>query len=312
MSDVNGNNKHKTKMMQQKLSFKRVKNKILDKCFHYLFWASTIILCLVLIAIVLFIGKTGLLVFKDVSLTNFFLSTKWLPDQNKFGAAIFIIGTISLTFLTLMISVPISLFMTLFISQIMPKRFRSIPRAFLDLLVGIPSVVYGYVGVTVLIPLIRIITKETMGDGLLAAALILSVMILPTIVRLSEDAIDFLPKEYSEAAYALGSTPTQVFWNVLIPSAKNGIVTAVIMGMARAIGETMAVVMVIGNVAQLPKSLFIPTSVLTSNIVMEITNVEAGTTWSHALYMMAFVLLIISVILIVFVRLLRDRGANRI
>ena len=128
----------------------------------------------------------------------------------------------------------------------------------------------------------------------MVAALVLSLMVFPTITRISDDALTFLPNEYREAAYALGSTRLQMIWRVLLPGAREGIVTAIILGMARAIGETMAVVMVIGNVAQVPKTLLTPTSVLTSNIVMQIMNVEFDSTWNKALYMMAFLLLLIS------------------
>lgn len=311
MSDISTKYKYITTVLSSKQSFCKFKNNVLDKLFRYIYWVCSIILCLVLFAIIVFIGRTGILVFKTVPLKTFFFSTNWLPEEEVYGAASFILGTLSLTALTLLISVPISLLITAFVAEIAPKKLGSIFRTFLDLLVGIPSVVYGYVGVTVLIPIIRKITGETMGDGLLAAAIVLSLMVLPTITRISEDAINFLPKDYREAAYALGSTPTQVVWKVLIPSAKKGIISAIILGMARSIGETMAVVMVIGNVAQLPTSLFTPTSVLTSNIVMQITNVQFDSTWNYALYMMAFILLIISLFLILCVRLLRNRGVNK-
>lgn len=311
MSVISTKYKFIVKSLKNKKAFNKLKNTVLDNVFRYSYWTCAMILCLVLMAIIVFIGRTGILVFKDVPITQFFFSTTWLPEEEVYGAGTFIIGTLSLTTLTLLISVPISLFITAFVAEIAPKRVKSIFRTFLDLLVGIPSVVYGYIGITVLIPFLRSVTGETMGDGILAAAIVLSLMVLPTITRISEDAISFLPREYREAAYALGSTPTQVIWKVLIPSAKSGIISAIILGMARAIGETMAVVMVIGNVAQLPTSLFTPTSVLTSNLVMQITNVQFDSTWNYALYMMAFLLLVISLVLILCVRLLRNRSVSK-
>lgn len=292
-------------------NFTTIKNRAMDKLFKILFWACAAVLCIVLLAIILFIGKTGILVFNHVSPLTFFLSTEWFPEEEFFGAAIFILGTLSLTALTLIISVPLSLILSAFIAEIAPNYLKKIFRSFLNLLVGIPSVIYGYLGITVLIPIIRTVFHQTMGDGIFASAIVLSFMVLPTIVRISEDAITFLPKEYKEAAYALGSNRSQVIWRVLIPAAKNGILAAIILGMARAIGETMAVVMVIGNVAQLPVTLFTPTSVLTSNIVMQITNVQFDSTWNYALYMMAFMLLVISLILILVVRVIRSRSEKR-
>ena len=179
-------------------------------------------------------------------------------------------------------------------------------------MVGIPSVVYGFIGLTVVIPVVRQATGELLGDGLLVSAIVLAFMVMPTIARLSEDALTSLPAAYKEAAYALGATRMQAVVQVMIPAAKNGIMTAIVLGMARAIGETMAVVMVIGNVAQMPETLFTPTAVLTSNIVSQIMNVQFDSTWNYALYMMAFILLIISLILILFVNHIRYRGGEKI
>lgn len=277
--------------------------------FKYYFLFSILALCLVLALVIFFIGKTAILTFKDISLADFFLSFDWTPEEGKFGAASFIVNTISLTALTLVFAVPISIGMAILIAEIAPKWLKSFIRPILDLLVGIPSIVYGYLGLTVLIPIIRNLSGENLGDGLLAAALVLTIMILPTVSRISDDAISAVPKKYREAAYALGSTRLQVIMKVVLPAAARGIATAIILGMTRAIGETMAVVMVIGNTAQLATSLFSPTSVLTSNIVMQISNVEFDSTWNYALHMMAFLLLIISFGLIMIIRLIsRKRG----
>ncbi|WP_433945855.1 phosphate ABC transporter permease subunit PstC [Paenibacillus sp. SN-8-1] len=277
--------------------------------FKYYFLFSILALCLVLALVIFFIGKTAILTFKDISLADFFLSFDWTPEEGKFGAASFIVNTISLTALTLVFAVPISIGMAILIAEIAPKWLKSFIRPILDLLVGIPSIVYGYLGLTVLIPIIRELSGENLGDGMLAASLVLTIMILPTVSRISDDAISAVPKKYREAAYALGSTRLQVIMKVVLPAAARGIAAAVILGMTRAIGETMAVVMVIGNTAQLATSLFSPTSVLTSNIVMQISNVEFDSTWNYALHMMAFLLLIISFGLIMIIRLIsRKRG----
>ena len=248
------------------------------------------------------------MVFKDVSFTEFFFSTTWEPFEEKYGAASFIIGTLELTGLTLLLAAPISIAMAIFTAEIAPDWLKRLLRPVLDLLVGIPSIVYGYLGLTVLIPFLRNITGTTMGDGLLAAAIILVIMVLPTISRISDDAITAVSPELREASYALGASRMQTIFRVLIPAAGPGLLTAIILGMARAIGETMAVVMVIGNTPQLASDLLTPTAVLTSNIVNQIIDVEFDSTWNYALYMMAFLLLIISNVLIIIIRKLRAKG----
>lgn len=280
-----------------------------NRMFQLFCFLSVLVLGVALLSIIVFVGRTGSLVFIDVSLQEFFFSTIWEPYDDKFGAAIFILGTLALTGLTLLFSAPISIGVAIFTAEIAPNWLKRILRPVLDLLVGIPSIVYGYLGLTVLIPFLRNITGATMGDGLLASAVVLSIMVLPTISRISDDAITSVPLELREASYALGSTRMQTTLKVILPAAAPGIFTAVILGMARAIGETMAVVMVIGNTPQLPSDLFTPTSVLTSNIVNQIIDVEFDSTWNNALYMMAFLLLIISNVLIIIIRKLRVKGA---
>ncbi|MRN56187.1 phosphate ABC transporter permease subunit PstC [Paenibacillus monticola] len=272
--------------------------------FKYYFLFSILALCFVLGLVIIFIGKTALLLFGHISPADFFLSFNWTPEDEAFGAAAFIVNTLSLTAITLLIAVPISVGMAVLCAEIAPVWMKTFIRPVLDLLVGIPSIVYGYLGLTVLLPFLRQISGQSLGDGLLAAALVLALMVLPTICRISDDAIVSVPRKYRDAAYALGSTRLQVIMRVVLPAASRGIISAVILGMTRAVGETMAVVMVIGNTPQLAKTLFTPTSVLTSNIVMQISNVEFDSTWNYALHMMAFLLLIISFVLILIIRIL--------
>jgi phosphate transport system permease protein len=288
----------------------KLKNSVMDSGFRLACWSAAILLFVTLMMLILFVGKTGLLVFQFVTPLEFFFSLKWVPEEELFGAGSLILGTFMLTGLSLVISVPISLAMAAFNAVICPPRLRKYTRPILDTLVGIPSVVYGYIGLTVLIPLIRQLTGELMGDGLLVAAIVLAFMVLPTIARISDDAISALPSDYMEAGYALGATKTRMIWTILMPAARNGIITAIVLGMARALGETMAVVMVIGNVAQMPNGLFTPTAVLTSNIVSQIMNVPFDSTWNYALYMMAFLLLLISLVLILMINWLRREDAH--
>lgn len=298
-----------TQVFRQSRKKTTYQSTIFNRSFLLACLCSSLLLGVILLIIVYFIGKTGIHVFHDVSFKEFFLTLKWEPYENHFGAGAFIIGTLSLTALTLLFTVPISLSISIFNTQFAPVWLRNFLSLTLDILVGIPSIVYGYIGLTLLIPLIRDTLHTGLGSGLLAASLVLTLMCIPTVVKISEDSFMSVSNELKEASYALGSTHFQMIRRVLIPASSSGITTAIILGMARAIGETMAVVMVIGNTAQIAKSLTMPTSVLTSNIVMEILNVSYDSTWNYALYMMAFILLCISLLLIIIIRNLRKKGA---
>ncbi|BBH18952.1 phosphate transport system permease protein [Paenibacillus baekrokdamisoli] len=281
-----------------------------NKTFKIACIACAIFVCLILFSILFLMGRTGILTFETVSVKDFFFSTEWVPENDQYGAFVFIFGTFALTLLTMVISIPLSVLIAVFLAEMTPPWLKTMLRPILDLLVGIPSVVYGFLGLTILIPMLRSITGTSMGDGILAAAVVLTIMVLPTISRITDDAIVAVPKKYRDASYALGSTRFQTVFKVVLPAAKSGIMYAVILGMARAIGETMAVVMVIGNTPQLADALFKPTSVLTSNIVMQIANVPFDSTWNYALYMMGFILLLISLLMIVAVRLIQSKGVK--
>ncbi|WP_422659366.1 phosphate ABC transporter permease subunit PstC [Paenibacillus sp. EC2-1] len=281
-----------------------------NSLFRILCISSALFVCLVLFSILILMLRTGVLTFSQVSFKEFFFSTNWDPENEHYGALTFILGTLALTSLTMLISIPISVIIAVFLAEMTPKWLRNLLRPVLDLLVGIPSVVYGFLGLTILIPWLRGISGHDLADGLLAASIVLTIMVLPTISRISDDAISAVPNKYRDAAYALGANRFQTVIRVVLPAAKGGIMYAVILGMARAIGETMAVVMVIGNTAQLPNSLFTPTAVLTSNIVMQISSVEFDSTWNYGLYMMGFILLAISLLMIVGVRMLQKRGGR--
>lgn len=278
-----------------------------NKLFRMVCIGSALFVCLVLLCILVLMLRTGILTFSHVSLAEFFFSTNWDPENEHYGALTFILGTLALTSLTMLISIPLSVIIAVFLAEMTPKWLRNLLRPVLDLLVGIPSVVYGFLGLTLLIPWLRNISGHDLADGLLAASIVLTIMVLPTISRISDDAISAVPNKYRDAAYALGANRFQTVIRVVLPSARGGIMYAVILGMARAIGETMAVVMVIGNTAQLPNSLFTPTAVLTSNIVMQISSVEFDSTWNYGLYMMGFILLAISLLMIVAVRMLQKK-----
>jgi len=167
---------------------------------------------------------------------------------------------------------------------------------------AIPSVVYGFIGLTVVVPWVRNFFHVAGGFGIFTTSLILAIMILPTVISISTDALGGVPRELEEGSLALGATYWQTMWHIVLPTAMPGIATAIVLGMARAIGETMAVQMVIGNTPQLPKSIFSPTSTLPSEIVVEMGNTPFGSAWGNSLFLMALVLLVISLLLILLVR----------
>lgn len=279
-----------------------------DRLFRYLFIASAVLVSLIIVSIIWFVGNQGLATFRQVSILEFFTSSNWRPDSGKFGALTFITGSLASTLIAILIGGPLGLAGAVFMAKIAPPRLRQIMRPATDLFAGIPSVVYGYVGITVLVSFIRKTTGSPTGFGLLASGLVLSIMILPTVISITEDTLRSLPDTYEEASLALGATRWQTIWKVLVPAASPGILTALILAMARAIGETMAVQMVIGNSSKFPDSLVSPTSTMTSNIVMEMGNTPFGSTWNNALFLMSLILLVISLVLIILVRLAARRG----
>lgn len=202
----------------------------------------------------------------------------------------------------MLIGAPLGLLGAIFLAKVAPVWLKNIMRPATDLYVAIPSVVYGYIGLTLLVPYLRDALGATTGFGVLAASLVLAIMIMPTILSISTDALNAVPKPLEEASLALGATWWQTMVHVIVPAAAPGILTAVVLAMARAIGETMAVQMLIGNTPQIVTSLLSPTATLTSNIVVEMGNTPFGSVWGNALFLMAFVLLLISLAMILVIR----------
>ncbi|MDF2722001.1 MAG: pstC [Paenibacillus sp.] len=280
-----------------------------DDAMRGVFVGSSILVTAIIFSIIGFVGYQGALTFKDISLAEFFLSTDWSPSANvpSFGALPFLYSTLLLTFVSIVLAVPLALSGALFMAKIAPKWMREILRPAADLFVGIPSVVYGLIGLTIIVPFLGRVFGG-IGYGILPAAIILAVMIMPTIMSISEDTLRALPKRLEEASMALGATRWQTMWRVLLPAARSGIMTAIILGMGRAIGETMAVFMVIGNSPKIPSSLLDSTTVLTTAIVKDMANTFYGTTWNNSLYLMALLLLVISLSLILIIRVFSKRS----
>jgi len=219
--------------------------------------------------ITLFIFSEGLPVLAKAGLSNFLLSSHWAPTKGHFGIFAMIVSSVLATLGALAIGVPLGLACAVVLAEFATPTMRLILKPAVELLAGIPSVVYGFLGVVLLVPLIR----DWLGGpglSLLAVALILGVMILPTIISISIDALRAVPRTYREASLAVGATQWQTIWRVVLPAARSGVVTAIILAMGRAIGETMAVIMVAGNALRLPHSPLDSVRTLTSNIALEL------------------------------------------
>ena len=240
---------------------------------------------------------------------EFLFSPTFSVDDNHPGAAVFIVGTLSVTIFAIVIGGPFGIAVGIFLSEIAPHRMTQILKPAIEVMVGIPSVVYGWLGLTLLVPLIRTHTSSPSGFGLAAAGIVLAIMILPTVITLSEDAFRSLPPAIKEGSLALGATRWQTITRVLLPSASSGLAVALILGIARAIGETLAIQMVIGNATQFASGLFAPTAALTTEIVTDMPGATEGSLLEHALFSMALLLLLIAMVLIVCVRFaLRKRA----
>lgn len=294
--------------MKKRSFLERLKNDYAGKAFAYI---CGLLIIVITLSIIIFIAQKGVQTFiKDgYSVTDFLFKSNWKPhdDTPSFGALPFILGSTFVSIGAVLISAPIAISLAIFVNVIAKGLGEKVIKPTLEILVGIPSVVYGWIGVTVLVPLI----KEGFGGigfSLLAGILVLSLMILPTIATLSIDAIKSTPKDYIEASYGLGATRWQTIKNVIVPSSKSGILTGVVLGVARAFGEALAVQMVIGNAVRIPDSLTGSAATLTSILTMDMANTAGGTPWNNALWTLALILLVISFSFILIVRKIEKRG----
>jgi len=272
------------------------------------------LIVLLTFTIIIFLTVKGLSTFitHGYSITHFIFSGDWNPDGGdslspQFGTLMFIIASTAVSFLAVIVSAPVGVALAVFMNVISPKLGTKVLQPAIELFVGIPSVVYGWIGVSVLVPIIKIFFGG-IGFSLLAGVLVISVMILPTITSISSDAIRTIPKDYIEASYGLGATRWQTIIKVIIPAAKSGILTGIVLGVSRAFGEALAVQMVIGNSLTFPKGLLGTTSTLTSILTMDMANTISGTPWNDALWSMALLLLIISFIFILIIRRIGKGG----
>ncbi|MCI5862357.1 MAG: phosphate ABC transporter permease subunit PstC [Lachnospiraceae bacterium] len=267
------------------------KKKLFENIIHGIFLILGTITVGFVLVITIYLIVSGIPAIAQIGLFNFLFGQEWASTaaEPKFGILPFILSSVYGMAGAILIGVPIGFFTAVFLSKVANKKVRAAVGVAVDLLAGIPSVVYGLVGMLVLVPGIRILFKLPDGASLLAAIIVLAVMILPNIIKMSMTALDAVPKEYEDGSLALGATATETYFRVSVPAAKSGIAAAVVLGVGRAIGETMAVIMVAGNVANMP-TLFGSVRFLTTAVASEMSYSSPGSLQRNALFSIALVL----------------------
>lgn len=268
---------------------------------------------LFVVMIFVFLGSEGFAALGEVPLGQLF-SLRWYPIEAYFGLLPLIGGSLLVTFGAALFSVPIGVLSAVYIAEIAPRWMREILKPVIEILGGLPSVVLGFLGILVLSPFLRQLFNLPTGLTALAGSLLLGAIAIPTIVSVAEDALDSVPRSYRDASLALGATNWQTIWRVTLPAARSGVLTAVMLGIGRAIGETMTVMMVTGNAAVLPEglgALFAPVRTLTATIAAEMGEVASGSVHYHVLFFIGIVLFLIALVVNVTASLLTQRRKSR-
>ena len=272
--------------------------RVLENTIHgwFLLMGLVTVGCVLLISVYLIIS--GIPAIREIGLVKFLFGKVW--DSNaatpQFGILSFILTSVYGTAGAILLGVPVGFMTAVFLAKMAPPRLKAVVSSAVSLLAGIPSVVYGLVGMLVLVPAVRSIFHVPDGSSLLAAIIVLAIMILPSIIKVSVTALDAVPKEYEDASLALGASPVETFFRVSVPAARSGIAAAVVLGVGRAIGEAMAVMMVAGNVANMP-SLFQSVRFLTTAVASEMAYSSPGSLQRNALFSIALVLFLFIMLL---------------
>jgi phosphate transport system permease protein len=268
-----------------------------DRVAHGVFLAAALLGVIVLLGILVFLFAYGVKAFKEIPVFRFLFGTVWNPDAygtKQFGLIPLLWGSFLTTLIALMIAVPFGIASALFIAERLKGKVRVVVKTMVELFAGFPSVVLGFFGLVVLAPLITHVFHVSSGLNLLNVSLLLAFMSLPTIISVSDDALRVVPHSYREAAYALGATPWTTALRIILPSAKSGILAACMLGFGRAVGETMAVLMVAGNAPIMTKSLFEPVRTITSTIAIELGESSFGSAHFYSLFALGAVLFLIT------------------
>lgn len=286
------------------------KNKVIEAVIHIIFLLLGLVAVGFVLLITIYLIISGIPAIQQIGLIDFLFGTKWASTNAEpaFGILPFILTSVYGTAGAILLGVPVGFLTAVYLSKAAPPKVKSIMEPAISLLAGIPSVVYGLVGMMVLVPLIRNVFHVPDGASLLAAIIVLAIMILPSIIKVSITALDAVPPEYEDASLALGATPIETYFRVSVPAAKSGIAAAVVLGVGRAIGEAMAVMMVAGNVANMP-SLFQSVRFLTTAVASEMSysaGLQRQALFSIALVLFLFIMLINAVL-----NLLLKRGGDK-
>jgi phosphate transport system permease protein len=278
----------------KKIKFRQIKENI----YKYIFTVLAFTSLLFLVGITLTLFKEGLPIFNVVTLKNFLLGKDWYPtyEPADFGILPLILGSLWVTAGALMVCVPMGVGSALFLNEIAGPRIKSILKPVIEILAGIPSVVYGFFAMLILSPFLQEFLNIPVGLNALNASLMLGIMATPTVCSISEDALSSIPRHFREASFALGANRWQTLTKVIIPAAGSGISAAVILGIGRAVGETMTVLMAAGGAAVIPKSFIQPVRPMTASIAAEMGETAMGSTHYHALFAIGLVLFLITLV----------------
>lgn len=245
------------------------KNAVIELIMKVIFFIAACASVLAVVLICAFLFANGIPAMKEVGFGKFLFGQVWRPGNKIFGIFPFILGSIYVTAGAIIIGVPLALLTSIFLAKYCPKKIYGICKSGINLMAGIPSVVYGFFGLIVIVPAVKEIFNIRAGQTMLTASILLGIMILPTVVGVTEAALKSVPESYYEGSLALGATHSRSVFAIVVPAAKSGIVAGIVLGIGRAIGETMAVIMIAGNQTSMPKGLLSGVRTLTSNIVME-------------------------------------------
>lgn len=244
-------------------------NTFIEKAMKVVFFiaACTSVLAVVLICVFLF--ANGIPAMAKIGAADFILGREWRPSNDIYGIFPMIVGSIYVTGGALLLGIPVALLTSVFMAKFCPKKIYPIFRSAINLMAGVPSIVYGFFGLVVIVPMILELTDGEYGTSMLAASIILAIMVLPTIIGVTETALRSVPQSYYEGALALGATHERSVYTIVFPAAKSGIMAGIVLGIGRVIGETMAVIMVAGNQPRMPKGVLEGLRTMTANIVIE-------------------------------------------
>lgn len=272
-------------------------DKAKERLIRWFFGLNGLFVIFILIAILALLVRNSLPFFREMGWTTVFSDLRWNPgsyNEPQYGIRTLILSTVMVTVGSLVLAIPMGLACAAYLSEVASARERDILKPFIEILAGIPSVVVGFFGLVVLNPIIARVFGLGNGLNALNGSILLAIMAMPTIISLSEDALNAVPREYKEAAYALGANEWQTLWKTTVPAAKSGILASFMLGMGRAIGETMTVLMVTGNVRAMPSSFLDPVMTLTATIAIEMGEVAFNTTHYYGLFVVGLVLFVMT------------------